>query len=662
MVNLNANDHSKFQLTTGTGALHQADNSRQPSNTPRIAPYKLSNEDATYATSFSERSAGRMSRDPSSGSGVGQTYNEKTRGPSPRKIQKRPSTARSQGRKSSSKDDEPAIIQNGSHHVSMADSAKAPTPTKRKKSGLGGVIRRIFGRRSVKNRISLPGPVEHRHHVGFARQLLDIELTHSKDPHTFITLPSDLKPHRAASAPSADLLRSSALGSHSPFVLNTQDFRVSDSGVPPQPERPAPERPARPRRASLPSVILSSQEAEVINDAMNSLGLEDGNSQAVDGRDIGFAVTSGSNPKRRSRSVGDYRSSAKEHRMSPIQWRQWRRRSDEIRYWRGSTTEDDHTVIHHLQPEEPSSLEPESSSANPAAETASKTGDESTRPIEAHNQEFNFGLPIDDIHSNEHVGLEERMITLELKLMDLDYAISKLQAGSFSPPSQQQRPAAASIDSAMSTHKRCLSDQPQVQAFKSGGSFADKYPALAYYQNGGTPNTQQGSFSSWNDSTSIQPRARPASIATTLKASGPGQVQSSSTRGSMDRGSRSSITELTIEHYTTLITLIRREQSARMRLEDQVTELQQQIEVLQARSSPPRSRRKQQNLGRHFSPDDVCRPYGLGLDHRQRRGRSSNYSGETDTDDDNFQDVYVTPVERGEFETEDIDGEEGVAF
>ena len=177
MVNLSANDHSKFQLTTGTGALHQADSSRQPSNTPGIAPYKLSNEDATYATSFSERAAGRMSRDPSSGSGVGQMYNEKTRGPSPRKIQKRPSTARSQGRKSSSKDDEPAIMQNGSHHVSMADSAKLPTPTKRKKSGLGGVIRRIFGRRSVKNRISLPGPVEHRHHVGFARQLLDIELT-----------------------------------------------------------------------------------------------------------------------------------------------------------------------------------------------------------------------------------------------------------------------------------------------------------------------------------------------------------------------------------------------------------------------------------------------------------------------------------------------------
>lgn len=130
----------------------------------------------------------------------------------------------------------------------------------------------------------------------------------------------------------------------------------------------------------------------------------------------------------------------------------------------------------------------------------------------------------------------------------------------------------------------------------------------------------------------------------------------------MDRSSRNSTTQLTIEHYTTLITLIRREQSARMQLEDQVTELQRQVESLQAHSTSPRSRIEQQHLGRHFSPDDVRRPFGLGFDNRQRRGRSSNYSTDTDTDEDNFHDVYVTPVERGEFERDDFEGEEGVAF
>jgi len=418
----------------------------------------------------------------------------------------------------------------------------------------------------------------------------------------------------------------------------------------------------RPRRASLPSVILSSQEAEDINDALTGLGLQDVGNQAPDGRDIGFAVTSGSNPKRRSRSVGDRRSAAKEPRMSPIQWRQWRRRSDEIRYWRESTTDDDPATLPSLGKSGFTNPESESSPAEPAAKAVSGTPDESSRPLEAHNESFNFGLPMDDIQSNEHVGLEERMITLELKLMDLDYAISKLHAGSFSPPDQNQRSDAVSSIPWVPLHNRSISDQPRMQSLKTGGPFVDNSPFLAYNQNATTPNTQQGAFPSWHEPTSVQPRGRPTSIATTLKASGTGQDHTTGVRSSVDRGFRSSITELTIEHYTTLITLIRREQSARMRLEDHVAELQQQIETLQTRSSPPRSRRAQENLGRHFSPDDVRRRYGLGLGSREQRGRSSNYSGETDTDEDNFHDVYVTPVERGEFERDDFDGEEGVAF
>ena len=377
----------------------------------------------------------------------------------------------------------------------------------------------------------------------------------------------------------------------------------------------------------------------------------------VDGRDIGFAITSGSNPKRRSRSAGDYRSTAKEHRMSPIQWRQWRRRSDEIKHWRESTTGDEPAINGRSSFTE---IEHEAISGNPATKAASEPGDEGDRPFEAHNHEFNFGLPIADIHGNEHIDLEERMITLELKLMDFDYAISKLQAGSF-PLLNRHEPAEAVPKGP--SHTRSVSDQPRIQSFKPGGSFVETSPSLAYYQGDETPGFQGNSFlAARSDLTTIQPRPRPVSIATTLKASGAGQNSSLGARGSIDRSSRSSITQLTIEHYTTLITLIRREQSARMRLEDQVTQLQRQVEALEASSPSPRSRREQQNLGRHFSPDDICRPYGLGFDDRQRRGRSSNYSGDTDTDEDNFHDVYVTPVERGEYERDDFDGEEGVAF
>lgn len=670
MVDTMSVSESRILLSpTGPEACHKADDGRQPPNMSETTPYKLSNGQPTLATFVSESPVGvvvpssAISRGPSPGGSVGPNNTEKPRGLSPRSVLKRPSTARSQGRKSSLKDDVSAPMQNGTHHVSMADSSKLPAPPKRKRSGLGTVIRRIFGRRSVKNRISLPAPVEHHHNVRSFSRAPNCRLTCEKDSLTFITSPSNLKPQRAASAPSADLLRSSALGSHSPFALNIQkNYRVSAGGVPPQPERPPTERPTRPRRASLPSVILSSQEAEDINNALTGLGLQDVGSQVPDGRDIGFAVTSGSNPKRRSRSVGDHRSAAKEHRMSPIQWRQWRRRSDEIRYWRESTTDDDPTTIPTLGQPAFIDLEPASVTADSAAKAILGSPDESSRPFEAHNEGFNFGIPIDGIHSNEHVGLEERMITLELKLMDLDFAISKFQAGSFSPPNEIQQSEALSSIPMVPSHDRSISDQPRMQALKTGGPFIDNYPSLAYYQNGGTPNIQQGAFPSWGEAMSFPPRGRPTSIAITLKASGAGQDHATGVRSSIDRGFRSSITELTIEHYTTLITLIRREQSARMRLEDHVAELQQQIETLRALSSPPQSRKAQRNLGRHFSPDDVRRPFGMGLDSRQQRGRSSNYSGETDTDEDNFHDVYVTPVERGEFERDDFDGEEGVAF
>ena len=444
-----------------------------------------------------------------------------------------------------------------------------------------------------------------------------------------------------------------------------KDHRSTVTGLPPQPERPPPERPTRPRRASLPSVILSAQEAEDINNALTGLGFQDTGSQIVDGHNIGFAVTSGSNPKRRSRSVGAHRSSAKEHRMSPIQWRQWRRRSDEIRYWRESTTSDGSPAIGFTGFVSPEPLL--EVSAEPNAKSSFEVTDQEGRPFEAHNQDFNFGLPADDIQSNdnigEHIGLEERMITLELKLMDFEFAFSKLQAGSISLtdcfPHSEPVPA-------NSGHSRSVSDQPRMHPSKAAGNtFIDQYPSLAYYQNGGTPTPHQGPFNAGHDPTDIQPNPRPISIATTLKASGaPNQNNAPITR---DRSARSSMTELTIEHYTTLITLIRREQSARIRLEDQVVELQQQIEALQAKRSPmspdsQQRREQQQNLGRHFSPDDIRRPYRLGAESRQQRGRSSNYSEGTDTDDDAFHEVYVTPVERGEFERESFDGEEGVAF
>ena len=96
---------------------------------------------------------------------VGHIHNEKIRGQSPKRVLHRKSTARSQGRRPSTRDGS-MPMQNGHVRASMADSAMLGEPKKRKKGGLGTVIRRIFGKRSVKNRISLPAPTENHYNVG----------------------------------------------------------------------------------------------------------------------------------------------------------------------------------------------------------------------------------------------------------------------------------------------------------------------------------------------------------------------------------------------------------------------------------------------------------------------------------------------------------------
>lgn len=183
---MSASDSRILLSTTGPGTCHKVDNRNQPPNTSRITPYKLSNGQLTHATSVNELPVGvvvpsnAISRGPSPRGSLGPNNAEEHPGPSPRKVLKRPSTTRSQGRKSILRDDASAPMQNGSHRISMANSSKLPDSSKRKRSGLGTVIRRIFGRRSVKNRISLPAPVEHHNNVSLFSGAPNCRLTRER--------------------------------------------------------------------------------------------------------------------------------------------------------------------------------------------------------------------------------------------------------------------------------------------------------------------------------------------------------------------------------------------------------------------------------------------------------------------------------------------------
>ena len=472
-----------------------------------------------------------------------------------------------------------------------------------------------------------------------------------------------MQAQRSASAPTNGVLRTSGLGSHPPFQktfssvgatskeVANKDIKSNEATtkpVPPQPEslppeRMPPERPARPRRASVPSVILNRPEIQETEAAMTGLGLQTNEEQLVDAHNIGFAVTNGSNPKRRSRSVGAFCDT--EHRMSPIQWRRWRRRSDEIKYWRQSTDLGSLGIKSFGSPE----LEQK--------EDLDITGNDDRNPGR-RSEEFNFGLPADTMQSQDRIGLEERIVTLEIKLMDFEYAISKLQAG-FVSPSRRHSERAEFVGRQNSVDSYLSSDHQQAPIEAS--------PALVQ----GSPPGSPSKFAH-----EAIPQQRPTSVATTLKASTSGP-NASVHKGSIDRSTRSSLVGLTIEHYTTLVTLIRHEQNSRVRLEQHVSLLQQQLD----RMSPPHSSQShthslsQHSHSRSLSSQQRRQGFvdiGNRRGHyRQPRPRSSSYStNETDTDDDIYHEVYVTPnitpVERGEYERgafERVAGvEEGMAF
>ena len=373
---------------------------------------------------------------------------------------------------------------------------------------------------------------------------------------------------------------------------------------------------------------------------MTGLGPNKNEEQPLDAHNIGFAVTNGSNPKRISRSTGAFRDT--EHRMSPIQWRRWRRRSDEIKYWRQSTDLGSLGIKGVESPE----LGQKDDSAT----------DNADGNIGQHGEEFNFGLPAEATPNQDRIGLEERIVTLEIKLMDFEYAISKLQAGS-NLHSKRRSEEIELAERQSSVDSYLSSDHPEAPIEAS--------PALPQE----TPPT---SPSKSTREITLQPR--PTSVATTLKA---GASAPSVYKGPTDRSTGSSLTGLTIEHYTTLITLIRHEQSSRVRLEQQVSMLQQQLDRISLSNFPHSHTQSPSQHSHSHSLSSQQRRQGFvdvgnrGGHYRQPRPRSSSYStNETDTDDDIYHDVYVTPnvtpVERGEYERgafERVAGvEEGIAF
>lgn len=591
----------------------------------------------------SKTQAPAVSREASFVSSTGHSYNGKHLHEPPQRLRHTgPTQAVQQAWQRSGVPAGPQRNGSGYHHnIVTGDYSKPASPKKGKRGGFRNTLRRMFGRRTTRDRTSVPNPAVYPHHVCpiLNHQSLPKTLIQMQDPEEFITSATDIKANRDASMPAPDTLRTSGLSSHPPSQPAPAPAPPTNIPPPPQPERRPPERPARPRRASVPSLVLNKQEMQAVDAAMTGLGLQDAQEPTVDAQTIGFAVTNGSNPRRRSRSVGAFRDSA--HRMSPIQWRRWRRRSDEIRYWRASP---DLTSLNLKGLDSPQMAQKDD---NDTVDEGEGEGD-----IGEHNGDFNFGLPADTMQNQERIGLEERLVTMEIKLMDFEYAISKLQAGSISPSRRH------------SQHIRMDERQDAIDSYLPSDQQVATEPSPMIIQE-----TPPMAASQWVKD--IIPNPRPTSVATTLKA-GHSDQPIVPRKGSLDFSTRSSLTGLTIDHYTTLITLIRNEQASRQRLEQQVSVLQGRLDALSPPYSTPSHAHSMSQQSHSRSLSSSQRRQGFvdlrgSARTRHHRQRSSSYStNQTDTDDDAFHDVYVTPDvtpverERGEYERGAFDRIAGV--
>ncbi|KAK2744817.1 hypothetical protein FQN57_004141 [Myotisia sp. PD_48] len=337
----------------------------------------------------------------------------------------------------------------------------------------------------------------------------------------------------------------------------------SDVTTQPVGDLSVPNSPGRRRRATLPSIVLATNDANEISAKLGqpiparSIRSVGSNKSSVE---IEEKTIAAKRYKRRSRSAIALRETAKAHRMSPIQWR---RRSDEIRMWRASLLKNESNPSLVARPETRGTLQETAEEQN-LPEADIDVGQEILIP---HEPGFDFETLM-GIQAGKDDYLAQRVGTLEVKLMDLEFAISKLQGNRTSlirsTPSAQQHARRPSTSPA-ADHKVEVSpvdddDGPFLSSFTST-------PSITPPRSSPVPMEETRPIST----VTLRPHTAAQHIPT-AQPPFPSSMYSYAS-GSEFRG-------ISVEQYSALTTLMRREQSARKVLEGQLLQLQQELQRL----------------------------------------------------------------------------------
>jgi hypothetical protein len=232
--------------------------------------------------------------------------------------------------------------------------------------------------------------------------------------------------------------------------------------------------------------------------------------------------------------------------MSPIQWH---RRSDEIKFWRRSILELDDDKEPSVRPHTSASDRPTTTGIDDR-ETPTLEDQDVTPQVEPEGAPFDIENLIGTM-GGTGIPVEQRLTTLEVKLMDLEFAIARMQG----------------IDT--DGFQRTTGSTPE-----KGKSLTERRPSHG-------PNLAIVSSSNLSETTSQSSdffggSARPIST-DTLR---PNTVFSHPPPWVTGSASSINLHSISIEQYSALITLVRREQTARKALEVQVTQLQDDLHSL----------------------------------------------------------------------------------
>ncbi|CEJ56609.1 hypothetical protein PMG11_02811 [Penicillium brasilianum] len=302
---------------------------------------------------------------------------------------------------------------------------------------------------------------------------------------------------------------------------------------------PSPGMGPRRRRATLPSVIFSDDESRYAVASAVSDPQEDRPFIPDQERQRSMLQA-----RRRSRSIGTLQDLVNQRPMTP-------------REWPTHTTSVPNSVADSKSPplEGGSSVSDHSGRPSTGTTVTSVTRASAAPSIQEsdpHADQIslppNVGNLVRTMQQDDGLTIEQRLNTIEVKMIDLEFAIARMQSNSAADNLQ---------DRDRSSSRRKEDSFPQVRSKPSylSSNDCDESPTTV----------------------SILPTTRPTSTST-IRAD---TLNARTLRAAPSATSLSDFSGISIEQYSALVTLLRREQTARRNLESQVSSLKDDIRHIQ---------------------------------------------------------------------------------